>query len=230
MSVERKEMSENQTLVHLTFRSQGNEDTQSTEAEKECQVRQEKNQEWGVWKPTASKSKSDAPSKAEGRVWCLMSAGWIMWPWQKQCSWIGGSQSLIRENYRDKQRYSSQQALLLFSRNYNRDSQVTLVIKNLSANAGGRYKRGRLNPWAWKIPWRRAWQLTPMFLPGKSHGQRSLAGYNPWGLKVRHDWSNLAHTHTRMTETELRNEAIAGERRSREGFQKMWEKSITLHY
>lgn len=50
MSVERKEMSENQTLVHLTFRSRDSEDTQSTdcEAEKECQVRQEKNQEWGI--------------------------------------------------------------------------------------------------------------------------------------------------------------------------------------
>ena len=31
-----------------------------------------------------------------------------------------------------------------------------------------------------KIPWRRAWQPTPIFLPGESHGQRSLAGYSPW--------------------------------------------------
>ena len=31
-----------------------------------------------------------------------------------------------------------------------------------------------------KIPWRRAWQPTPVFLPGESHGQRSLAGYSPW--------------------------------------------------
>ena len=35
----------------------------------------------------------------------------------------------------------------------------------------------------WKIPWRRKWQLTPVFWPGKSHGQRSLAGYCPWGCK-----------------------------------------------
>ena len=35
--------------------------------------------------------------------------------------------------------------------------------------------------------WRRKWQLTPVFLPGKSHGQRSLAGYSPWGRKVGHD-------------------------------------------
>ena len=36
-----------------------------------------------------------------------------------------------------------------------------------------------------KIPWRRKWQPTPVFLPGESHGQRSLAGYSPWGCKNR---------------------------------------------
>ena len=45
--------------------------------------------------------------------------------------------------------------------------------------------------WIWslvrKIPWRSKWQPTPVFLPGKSHGQRSMAGYSPWGCKtVRH--------------------------------------------
>ena len=35
--------------------------------------------------------------------------------------------------------------------------------------------------WVRKIPWRRKWQRTPMFLLGKSHGQRSLVGYSPWG-------------------------------------------------
>ena len=33
---------------------------------------------------------------------------------------------------------------------------------------------------SWKIPWRRTWQPTPVFLPGESHGQRSLVGYSPW--------------------------------------------------
>ena len=33
------------------------------------------------------------------------------------------------------------------------------------------------------IPWRREWQFTPVFLPGESHGQKSLAGYSPWGHK-----------------------------------------------
>jgi len=45
-----------------------------------------------------------------------------------------------------------------------------------------------LDSWVGKIPWRRKWQLIPVFLPGKSHGQRSLAGYNPSGFKrVRRD-------------------------------------------
>ena len=37
--------------------------------------------------------------------------------------------------------------------------------------------------WVGKVPWRRKWQLTPVFLPEWSHGQRSLAGYSTWGLK-----------------------------------------------
>ena len=41
----------------------------------------------------------------------------------------------------------------------------------------------RFDPWVRKIPWRRKWQPTPVFLPGKSHGQRSLAGYSLWSQK-----------------------------------------------
>ena len=39
------------------------------------------------------------------------------------------------------------------------------------------------DPWVGKIPWRRKWQPTPVFLLGKFHAQRSLVGYSPWGLK-----------------------------------------------
>ena len=39
-------------------------------------------------------------------------------------------------------------------------------------------RRGGFDPWIGKIPLRRKWQPTPVFLPGKSHGQRSLAGYS----------------------------------------------------
>ena len=46
-----------------------------------------------------------------------------------------------------------------------------------------RRKRCSFDPWDRKIPWRRAWQATPVFLPGESHGQRSLVGHHPWGHK-----------------------------------------------
>ena len=43
----------------------------------------------------------------------------------------------------------------------------------------------RFDPWVGKIHWRWAWQSTPVFLPGASHGQKSLVGYSPWGRKER---------------------------------------------
>ena len=50
-------------------------------------------------------------------------------------------------------------------------------------------RRLGFNPWVGKIPWRRAWQPTPVFLPGESHGQRSLVGYSPsiGSQRVRHN-------------------------------------------
>ena len=50
-------------------------------------------------------------------------------------------------------------------------------------------KRPWFDPWVGKIPWRREWQPTPVFLPGEFHGWRSLAGYSPWDHWVGHDWA-----------------------------------------
>ena len=44
-------------------------------------------------------------------------------------------------------------------------------------------RRPRFDPWVGKIPWRRKWLPTPVFLPGEFHGQRGLGGYRPWGHK-----------------------------------------------
>ena len=52
------------------------------------------------------------------------------------------------------------------------------MVKNLPA-----VQETRFDPWVGKIPWRREWLHTPVFLPGKFHGQRSLEGYSPWGRK-----------------------------------------------
>ena len=44
-------------------------------------------------------------------------------------------------------------------------------------------KETQFDSWVRKILWRRKWQPTPVFTPGKSHGQRSPVGYSPWGCK-----------------------------------------------
>ena len=63
-----------------------------------------------------------------------------------------------------------------------------------------RCRRRRLDPWVRKNPWRRKWQLTPVFLPGESRGQRSLAGYSPWAHKESDLTERLSmHTHSDST-------------------------------
>ena len=60
-------------------------------------------------------------------------------------------------------------------------SPMAQWVKNLSAMLETQWTT--FDSWIRDIPWRRNWQPTAIFLPGKSHGQRSLAGYSPWGLK-----------------------------------------------
>ena len=67
-----------------------------------------------------------------------------------------------------------------------RASQVALVVKNplaknLSLHTGDRCEICGFNPWVRKIPWKRKWQPTPLFLSGESRGQRSL-GVVSWGV------------------------------------------------
>ena len=69
------------------------------------------------------------------------------------------------------------------------------VVKNPPASAGDIRNVG-LTPGSKKMPWRRKWQPTPVFLPGKSHGQKSLTGYNPWGHKESDTTERLEHTDT----------------------------------
>ena len=76
--------------------------------------------------------------------------------------------------------------------------------------SAGQCRRQVFDPWIRKMPWRSNWQPTPVFLPGKSHGQRSLVDYSPWGHKrVRH---NLATKQQRnwnkcpvLSETKLKD-------------------------
>ena len=67
------------------------------------------------------------------------------------------------------------------------------LVKNSPANAGDLRDTVSI-PELRRFPWRRAWQPTPIFVPGESFWQGSLLGYRPCIHRVRHDWSNLPHS------------------------------------
>ena len=72
-----------------------------------------------------------------------------------------------------------------------RRAETSLLEARTSQRLSGRWvtvsdmqcRRPGFGPWVGKIPWRREWQPTPVFLPEEYHGQRSLLGYSPWGCK-----------------------------------------------
>ena len=73
-----------------------------------------------------------------------------------------------------------------------------------------RLQRHGFDPWVRKIPWRRAWQPTPVFLHGESHGQSRVTGYSPWGHResettehilsfiMRGLWKKFGHSFVRL--------------------------------
>ena len=71
---------------------------------------------------------------------------------------------------------------------------MVLVVKNPSANARDAGDIGSIPGWV-SVPWRRAWQSTPVLLPGESHGRRSLVGYSPWGREESDTTERLIRTH-----------------------------------
>ena len=65
--------------------------------------------------------------------------------------------------------------------------QVVLVVKNQAANAGDT-RDAQFDPWVWKTPWRRAWQPTPVLLPGESPWTEEPGGLQSIGLqRLGHD-------------------------------------------
>ena len=93
------------------------------------------------------------------------------------------------------------------------------VVKNLP-----HFRRCRFSPWVGKIPCRKEWQPTPVFLPGESHGQRSLAGYSgeSMGHRVGHDWATEKQSSTSSSHKstpEKTNHLI-----------KKWAKGLNRHF
>jgi len=64
---------------------------------------------------------------------------------------------------------------------FNPPTQITYVSTLWLSGKESTWGAGeqQFNPWVRKIPWKKKWQPTPVFLPGKSHGQRNLVGYSP---------------------------------------------------
>ena len=112
-----------------------------------------------------------------------------------------------RERDHSKNCYS-----LLVKKSWTRENLPFFGAMNLQNFPGGangkesthqcsRHTRHSFDPRVRKIPWSRKWEPTPVFLPGKFHGQRSLAGYTVHGAAK--SWTQLhththAHTHTHM--------------------------------
>ena len=100
-------------------------------------------------------------------------------------------QTFLRKQFRTKDKHclthktckKSTERCLLTSLIYMKFTLLSFpgdsVVKNPQC------RRHEFIPWLGKIHWRRKWQLTSVFLPGKSHGSRSLVGYSPWGCKSR---------------------------------------------
>ena len=75
----------------------------------------------------------------------------------------------------------------------------------LSGKESACNRRWGFHQWVRKIPWRRKWEPTPVFLPGQCHGQRSLVGYSPWGHKrVGHELATKHQPALRLVNRETR--------------------------
>ena len=84
--------------------------------------------------------------------------------------------------------------IFLTVKKYDRIETSFVLLRRLEVGAGGSLVKNPLpmqemqvQSQVGKIPWRKKWQPTPVFLPGESHGQWSLMGYSPRGRRVRHD-------------------------------------------
>ena len=89
-----------------------------------------------------------------------------------------------------------------------------------------RCNRRRFNSWVRKIPWSRKWQPTPVFLPGKAHGQRSLKVYSPWGHNEL-DTTERLNTHTQKGHKLLRKHKTEGTKLVLENKKRLFAESET---
>ena len=113
------------------------------------------------------------------------------WPWPKCFAWVNVLINISSLNFLIFSTSPLSPKPLLTSSKQSTFSQINTFAQGFPVSASGKEpacqcrsrKRCGFDPWVGKIPWRREWQPTPVFLPRESLGQRSLAGYSPWGRK-----------------------------------------------
>ena len=125
---------------------------------------------------------------------------WLHHPFFALASWATFSRSLLVEKMLNSAsssmqpiipRYTSGQGVGTSSLSIAKSDKMGLFYSNrkkglprwLNGKESCQCRRHRFSPWVGKTIWRRKWQPTPVFLPGKFHGQGSLVGYSPWGCK-----------------------------------------------
>ena len=134
---------------------------------------------------------------------CYGKTQWTFWLTQYTCGFSGGANGKesayqcrrqrdmgsISESGRSREKGMATHA----SGGFPGGSAVNNPPAHLTPRVGRGHKWLGFKPWVRKIPWRRAGQPTPVFLPGESHGHRSLAGYSPQSCRIRYDWSDYIH-------------------------------------
>ena len=151
---------------------------------------------WLIWKdPDAGKDWS----QEEKRMTEEKMAGWHHWLNGHEFEYPVHLQDLVV----DKEAWHTAIYGVTKSRTGLSDSPDWMLMHGLPRWHNGkespcqcrRHKWCGFHLWIWKISWRRKWQLTPVFFPGKFHGQRSLVSYSPWGHKES-DMTEWLRTHT----------------------------------
>ena len=134
---------------------------------------------WGGWKPAGNKIREVTVSEYMGVIWATIRIS-------------GLTLSAVGNPWR--------------ALSYKRSIIWYIFLKDVWGFPGGvsskeptrqcrRHNRREFDPWVGNIPRRRAWQPTPVFLPGESHGERSLEVYSPWVAK---NWTQLKRLSTHV--------------------------------